>query len=193
VPETTNKPVVKPIDADAIPPDGSVVVEGNEPTTGPDTTSKPVVKAVGEKPTNEGDTGDESSASSEPLSLSASDDLSSGDESQEVKSVSGSSTTTETSEDEAKDPSYPEAPRLANIISQSQTTVPPAVQGDPPLACSIQDERDKILVVQFGEAIFSPQNRSFRVSPLSISGTSGAHTPLPAYQYNGEAVRRIFC
>jgi hypothetical protein len=88
--------------------------------------------ATSEKPTNGSDVGDESSALSEQLSLSAAADLPAGDESQEVKSVSGSSTATETSEDEAKDPSYLEAPRLANIISQSQTTVPPAVPGDLP-------------------------------------------------------------
>jgi hypothetical protein len=87
---------------------------------------------VGEKPTVEGDVGDESNASSEPLSLSAADDLPSGDKSQEVKRGSGDSTTTETSEDEVKDPSFLEATPLPNIISQSQTTVPPAVQGDPP-------------------------------------------------------------
>jgi hypothetical protein len=134
--------------------------------------------ATSEKPTNGSDAGDESSASSEQLSLSADDDLPAGDESQEVKSVSGSSTATKTSGDEAKDPSYLKPPRLANIISQLQTTVPPAVQGDPPLARSIHDKRDKILVVQFGEAIFSPQNRSFRVSPLPISGASWAHEAL---------------
>jgi hypothetical protein len=114
-PETTNKPVVKTGDGDVTRPDEPVLFA-----------------ATCEKPTNEGDAGDESSASSEPLSLSADDDLPSGDESQGVKSVSGNSTTTETSEDEAKNPSYQEAPRLANIISQSQTTVPPAVPGDPP-------------------------------------------------------------
>jgi hypothetical protein len=87
---------------------------------------------VSEKPTNEGDAGDKSSASSEPLSLSAHDDLPSGDESQGVQSVSRSSTATETSDDKAKDPSYPEAPRLANIIPQWQITVPTAVPVDPP-------------------------------------------------------------
>jgi hypothetical protein len=107
------------------------------------------------------DVGDESSTSSLQLSVSAAADLPAGDESKEstelsvsanddfsaieplvevgslvdsqgVKSVSGSSTATETSGDEAKDPSYPEAPQLANIILQSQTTVPPAVPRDPP-------------------------------------------------------------
>jgi hypothetical protein len=132
VPDTTNKPVVETIEGGVIQQDGSVVVKGNEPATVPDTTNKPVVKTVTDKPTNAGDAGDESSASSEPLSLSADDDLPSGDESQGVKSVSGCSTATETSGDKVKDPSYLEAPRLANIISQSQTTVPTAVEGDPP-------------------------------------------------------------
>jgi hypothetical protein len=132
--------------------------------------SIPIVKTGGEKPTNAGDLGDESSASSEPLSLSADDDLPSGDESQETKSGSRTSTATETSEDEDTDPSYAEATplanisedeveapsypvatplaiisenevkdhsnleatTLANIILQSQTTVPTVVQVDPP-------------------------------------------------------------
>jgi hypothetical protein len=138
VPATTSKLVVETTDANALPPVGAGGAEGNDPAIVLDTTKKLIVKTGGEEPANEGDVGDESSASSEPLSVSADDDFPSGDESQEVKSGSGNSTTTETSEDEEKDPSYVEAtpveepsyretPALANIISQSQTTVPTVV------------------------------------------------------------------
>jgi hypothetical protein len=44
--ETTNKPAVKTINADAIPPDGLDVVKGNEPATVPNTTNKPAVKTI---------------------------------------------------------------------------------------------------------------------------------------------------
>jgi hypothetical protein len=85
--------------------------------------------------------GDESKQSTE-LSVSADDDLPSTETLVEeadkskippaaaddaVPSVSGGSTSTEESDGETIDPSYPPPLGLANTISQSQATVPPAV------------------------------------------------------------------
>jgi hypothetical protein len=60
LPATTSKLVVATTDANALPPVGAVRAEGNNPATVPNTTKKPIVKTGGEKPTNEGDLGDES-------------------------------------------------------------------------------------------------------------------------------------
>jgi hypothetical protein len=122
VPDTTKKPTVESgivegnepttvpetINATASPSGGVVGAEGNDPATVPDTTKKPVVKTGGEKPTNEGDLGDESSASFEELSVSGDNDYPTGYESQGVGSGSGSGTATESSVDEDEDSSYTE-------------------------------------------------------------------------------------
>jgi hypothetical protein len=53
-------------------------------------------------------------------------------DSEDNQSRFGDSTTSEESDGKATDPSYPEARGLANIISQSQPQVPPAVASPPP-------------------------------------------------------------
>jgi hypothetical protein len=93
--ENTNKPVVKTGHDDATRPETAnkpVARTGDDDATRPDEAD--LVAAPSEKPTNESDVGDESSASSVQLSFSAEDAVPAGDGSQGVKSVSGSSTAT---------------------------------------------------------------------------------------------------